>query len=129
MSSGHNNFADNQTMPAGAGQELMTDEVNWQLSRLKTDSDELLKQLMLEQQTKLQQMVQQLQPQVGAPGLSAGPAEPQLVALTQDQDLTAKKAPLAEVLRLQQQNMGHLDLLIERINASMQASLRKAEPD
>lgn len=110
--------------PASVGQNFMADEVNWQLSRLKTDSGDLLKQLMLEQQAKLKLMVQQLQPQVGTSEPTVGAADQPAVAVT-----SAGKTPLEDVVRIQQANMGHLDLLIERINVTIKTSLNVPKAD
>lgn len=117
------------SLPIKAGQQTVEDEATRQLSRLKLDSDSLLKQLMLEQQDKLQQMVQQLQSQSGSPEMVPAPETTHAADSWYNKPISGGEVPLEEVLRLQQMNMGHLDRLIARINATMKANLKEPESE
>lgn len=100
------------------GQPLPPDEAaRLQLLQLKADSSQLLAQLVLAQQQKLSEMVQQLQNQQ----VSMAVATATLPAATTDSTTSGRtegsSTALAGVLRLQQDKLGDLDLLLQRIKA------------
>lgn len=100
------------------GQPLPPDEAaRLQLLQLKADSSQLLAQLVLAQQQKLSEMVQQLQNQQ----VSMAVATATLPAATTDSTMSGRtegsSTALAGVLRLQQDKLGDLDLLLQRIKA------------
>lgn len=100
------------------GQPLPPDEAaRLQLLQLKADSSQLLAQLVLAQQQKLSEMVQQLQNQQ----VSMDVATATLPAATTDSTMSGRtegsSTALAGVLRLQQDKLGDLDLLLQRIKA------------
>ncbi|MDP5135026.1 hypothetical protein ORJ04_03570 [Rheinheimera baltica] len=123
-----------QTLPAvvpaspSPEQKNIADEAQKQLSQLRQESNAMLKQLMLEQKAKLNQMVQQLQGPSSALGANNTAAEVNNVA-HQQRDVVNTKVPVEDITRLQQGNMGHLDMLIGRINATMKSSLERSDTE
>lgn len=85
------------------------------LSELKAESESLLHHLMLEQQHKLRQMVQQLkaQPHTSVPANTPVPQ---------------KEIPSQELAKLQQQNVEYLDRLTADIEATIN-NLHQPEPE
>lgn len=100
------------------------DAARQQLQQLQGQSSQLLAQLMLAQQHKLSQMVRQLQ-NPPEPATAAADDEPAATSGSAE-NAAEDQATLAGVLRLQRDNMGNLDLLLQRIHATMQRALATA---
>jgi len=100
------------------------DAARQQLQQLQGQSSQLLAELMHAQQHKLSQMVRQLQnpPEPATAAADVIPAATPGSAENAAED----HATLAGVLQLQRDNMGNLDLLLQRIHATMQRALATA---
>lgn len=98
-----------------------------QLLQLKADSSQQLALLVQAQQQKLSEMVQQLQNQQ----VSTAVATVTVPAVTPDSSTSGRtehnSTALAGVLRLQQNKLGDLDLLLQRIKAVSPGATAAAE--
>ena len=100
------------------GQPLPPDEAaRLQLLQLKADSSQLLAQLVLAQQQKLSEMVQQLQNQQVSMAIATATSPAATTDSTMSGRTEGSSTALAGVLRLQQDKLGDLDLLLQRIKA------------
>lgn len=97
------------------------DAARQQLQQLQGESSQLLAQLMLAQQHKLSQMVRQLQNQPEPATVAADVVSADTPGCAEN--AAEDQATLAGVLQLQRDNMGNLDLLLQRIHATMQRAL------
>ncbi|RVU33559.1 hypothetical protein EOE67_16210 [Rheinheimera riviphila] len=105
------------------------DAARQQLQQLKTDSSQQLAQLMLEQQHKLSQMVQQLQvQQLQEQQPVAAPAPLSNVKGSAEGSTAGRTPALADALQLQQSNIGNMDLLLQRIHTTMHSTLATSGP-
>ncbi len=100
------------------------DAARLQLQQMQAESSQLLAQLMRAQQHQLSQMVRQLQ----NPPASLTTAVEVLPAVTSGSIENAEEdhPTLTGVLQLQRDNMGNLDLLLQRIHATMRSTLATA---
>ena len=119
------------------GQASVNEEARQQVSQLRDDANNMLMQLMLEQKAKLNEMVQQLQnpekqesPESKAPlaqnaqeATSNPKTDPVAPESVEEVKPPEANVPLGDVAKLQQNNMVHLDAVIDRINATMQSSM------
>lgn len=122
--------------PAGqlhANKDEIANEASQQAYQLHVDSSNMLKQLMLEQKAKLQEMVQQLQSQHN--NMNSTAADKQILS-TKDSNAVhhtnkdvESKIPLDEVTRLQQSNMVHIDILLKNIHATMKSNMNEPDAD
>lgn len=105
------------------GQPLPPDEAaRQQLLQLKADSSQLLAQLVQAQQQKLSEMVQQLQNQPAPMAVATATPDSTKAGRTE-----GNSAALTGVLRLQQDKLGDLDLLLQRIKAASPGATAAAE--
>ncbi|WP_428243371.1 hypothetical protein [Gynuella sp.] len=93
-----------------------------QINQLREEADDLLLQIMLQQQEKLSHMVQQLQSQKRKQQHSS--SQPDTSVVPKGDETDERDAVLEDVTDLQTTNMVHLDVVIERINQTMQNSLK-----
>lgn len=117
------------------GEVSVTEEARQQVSQLKDDANNMLMQLMLEQKAKLNEMVQQLQNpnksgEVTLAESQVASTEVETESLSREsvEAVTPPEAnvPLGDVAKLQESNMVHLDVVIDRINATMDSSMNTA---
>ncbi len=122
--------------------EAVTKEAKQQVQQLRTDADNMLMQLMLDQKAKLDEMVQQLQnpnesqtknttiKDVG--GNNAAEEQPSSEGkndvLADPIEPPEANVPLDDISKLQEGNMAHLDVVIDRINATMKSSMKVPTP-
>jgi len=123
--------------PAGqlhVSKDEIANEASQQANQLRVDSSNMLKQLMLEQKAKLQEMVQQLQNQSN--NMNSATAADKQILSTKDSNAVhhtnkdvESKIPLDEVTRLQQSNMVHIDILLKNIHATMKSNMNEPDAD
>lgn len=100
------------------------DAARQQLQQLQGESSQLLAQLMHAQQHKLSQMVRQLQNPPESATAAADVVSADMPGCAEN--AAEDQATLAGVLQLQRDNMGNLDLLLQRIHATMRSTLATA---
>lgn len=110
-------------------QQNAQQEAQQQMQQLKNQADQQLLQLMLEQKSRLNDMVQHLKgSETGE--TSAFQSNTKMVQNLPLQDLPQQQepnVPLAEVSKLQADNLNHLDIIMNRIQHTLNA--KHPEPD
>lgn len=120
-------------MASNADQKSAQQQVTQEVLQLKQQADQQLLQLMLQQKSRLNDMVQQLRGHTPDTTRSDKPQNQQNLVQnlpSNDTPLSTQEepvVPLAQVSKLQADNLGHLDIIMNRIQQTLQS--RHSESD